>query len=130
MLIHLNLQGIKLINMFQLLASIFELNTEDILTFSVEIVIFIGFLIISILLFILRSRFPQLTKNGWIELVIGAPFIALKGLFDGLDTIVSEDLYHDIFDSMEAIFLFIGLILLGAGLLRIALYSAKVWEVR
>ena len=106
------------------------IETDDVLTFSVEIAIFVGFIVISVILLILRNKFPQLTKNGWIELVIGAVFIALKGLFDGLDTITLTDLYHDIFDSLEATFLFIGLILFGIGLLRIALYSSKVWEVR
>ena len=106
------------------------LAPTDRLTFSMEATIFGGFIIISILLIVLHRRFPQLTKNGWIELVIGAPFIALKGLFDGLDTISPHGLAHDAFDSMEAIFLFLGLILLGVGLLRIALYSAKMWEVR
>lgn len=104
------------------------LETKDILTFSVEVTIFVGFAIISVLLFLFHQRFPQITRNGWIELVIGAPFIALKGLFDALDTINYS--LHDIFDSLEASFLLIGLVLLGIGLLRIALYSAKVWEVR
>ncbi|HUU79033.1 MAG TPA: hypothetical protein VMX55_11865 [candidate division Zixibacteria bacterium] len=104
------------------------IGNDQILTFTVEISIFVGFVIISILLFLLHHRFPQITRNGWIELVIGAPFIALKGLFDALDTI--NDSLHDIFDSLEASFLLIGLVLLGIGLLRIALYSAKVWEVR
>jgi len=115
--------------MLNLMAVEWVLETKDILTFSVEVCIFIGFTIISVLLFILRGKFPQLTRNGWIELVIGAPLIALKGLFDGLDTI-SSGIVKDVFDSMEASFLFIGLILLGVGLLRIALYTAKVWEVR
>ena len=106
------------------------LDPNDTLTFSMEEVIFLGFVIISIFLFLLNRRFPQLTKNGWIELVIGAPCIALKGLFDGLDTVSPDGLAHDLFDSMEAVFMFLGLVLLGVGLLRIALYSAKVWEVR
>ena len=115
--------------MLNLMAIIWPPDTEDILTFSVEISIFIGFAIISVLLFILRGKFPQLTRNGWIELVIGASLIALKGLFDGLDTI-STGVANSVFDSLEASFLFIGLILLGIGLLRIALYTAKTWEVR
>ncbi len=102
------------------------LKPDDTLTFSMEAVIFLGFIIKSIFLFLLHNKFPQLTRNGWIELVIGAPCIALKGLFDGLDTIAPDGLSHDIFDSREATFMFIGLILLGVGLLRIALYSAKV----
>ncbi|MBD3190750.1 MAG: hypothetical protein GF308_08900 [Candidatus Heimdallarchaeota archaeon] len=99
-------------------------------TFAVELIIFVGFVAISGLLFQLRSRFPELTTRGWIELIIGAPLIALKGLFDGLDTVAPDGVAHDIFDYGEAVLFFIGLILLGIGLLRMALYSAKVWEVR
>lgn len=118
-----------MILMLNLMAIDWALEPEEILTFSVEVSIFVGFTVISILLFVLRGKFPQLTRNGWIELVIGAPLIALKGLFDGLDTI-SSGIIKDVFDSMEASFLFVGVILLGVGLLRIALFSAKVWEVR
>ncbi len=73
-----------MIFMLNLMAIEWALETKDILTFSVEICLFIGFTIISVLLFVLRGKFPQLTHNGWIELVIAAPLIALKGLFDGL----------------------------------------------
>ncbi|MEA2070258.1 MAG: hypothetical protein U9O98_03115 [Asgard group archaeon] len=100
------------------------------LTFSMEIVIFVGFIAISIMLLFLRQKYPQLTRNGWIELMIGAPLFALKGLFDGLDTIAPDGLMHDIFDSIEAVCIFLGLIMLGIGILRIAIYSSKVWEVR
>ena len=103
---------------------------KDGLTFTVEITLFVGFIIITVLLILLRSRFPQLTLNGWIELLIGSFCLALKGIFDGLDTIAPTDLLHDIFDYSEASFMFIGLILLGIGLLRITIYSARVWEVR
>ncbi|MFW9922878.1 MAG: hypothetical protein ACFFDW_06265 [Candidatus Thorarchaeota archaeon] len=116
--------------MLDLFADVWGLRPEDRITFSAEVVLFGGFVIITILLILMRNKFPQLTKNGWIELVIGSSFIALKGLFDGLDTLIDIDLLHDIFDSCEAIFIFVGLVLLGTGLLRIALYSAKVWEVR
>lgn len=117
--------------MWNINAITWPLDQEDKFTFSVEVTIFLGFLIITVLLFVLIKRYPQLTKNGWIELVIGAPFISLKGLFDFLDTLYQDvDLIHDIFDSFEAVFLFLGIILLGVGLLRIALYSAKIWEVR
>ncbi|MHA1220458.1 MAG: hypothetical protein ACTSQB_01860 [Candidatus Heimdallarchaeota archaeon] len=116
--------------MLTLAAIEWEIGEGDELTFAVEVVIFVGFIIITILLGLLRKRYPQLTKNGWIELVIGTLAIAFKGLFDGLDTISSDSLAHDVFDSFEAVFMFIGLILLGVGLLRIALYSAKEWEVR
>ncbi|MHA1244996.1 MAG: hypothetical protein ACTSXA_09745 [Candidatus Heimdallarchaeota archaeon] len=115
--------------MMQILAEWFIVN-DDRLTFTVEVTLFVGFIFISILLLLLRGRFPQLTKNGWIELLIGAFCIALKGLFDGLDTLVHDDLLHDIFDGTEAAFMFIGLILLGIGLLRITIFSAKIWEVR
>lgn len=103
---------------------------DEAFTFSVEIAIASGFLIIWILIFILRNQYPQLTKNGWIELAIGVPCIILKGVFDGLDTVAPDGLIHDIFDSLEAIFILVGLILFGVGLLRMALYSSKVWEVR
>lgn len=118
-----------MMTMLNLMAIELNLRNEDILTFSVEMSIFLGFVIISILLIVLRGKFPQVTRNGWIELVIGAPAIALKGLFDGLDTVTSG-VAKDVFDSLEASFLFLGLILLGIGLLRIALFSAKTWEVR
>jgi hypothetical protein len=106
------------------------IDAEDAFTFSVEMAIASGFLVIWILIFILRNQYPQITRNGWIELCIGAPCIILKGLFDGLDTIAPSGLAHDIFDSLEAVFILIGLVLFGVGLLRMALYSAKVWEVR
>ncbi|MBN1327860.1 MAG: hypothetical protein JXA54_00170 [Candidatus Heimdallarchaeota archaeon] len=118
--------------MMGLAADMWHIEDGDEITFAVEVTLFLGFIIITILLGFLRKRYPQLTKNGWIELVIGSMFLSLKGLFDGLDTISASisELTHDIFDSFEAVFIFVGLILLGIGLLRIALYSAKVWEVR
>jgi hypothetical protein len=105
-------------------------SVTDTITFSVEITLFVGFLVITILLIVFRSRYPQLTLNGWIELLIGSFCLALKGIFDGLDTIAPTELLHAIFDYSEASFMFIGLILLGIGLLRITIYSARVWEVR
>ncbi|NHK31765.1 MAG: hypothetical protein FK730_10465, partial [Asgard group archaeon] len=63
------------------------IEADEAFTFSVEIAIASGFLVIWILVFILRNQYPQITKNGWIELVIGAPCIILKGVFDGLDTV-------------------------------------------
>ncbi|NHJ47442.1 MAG: hypothetical protein FK733_06625 [Asgard group archaeon] len=118
--------------MLHLLGETWELGTDDVFTFSVEIAFAIGFLIIWILIFVLRNQYPQLTKNGWIELVIAAPCLILKGLFDGLDTIAPDEPFnlHNLFDSFEATFMLIGLVLLGVGLLRMALYSSKVWEVR
>jgi hypothetical protein len=121
-----------MINMLNLLAE-WVLDADDVFTFSVEMSIAGGFLIIWILVFILRSQYPQLTKHGWIELVVAAPCLILKGLFDGLDTIAPEGVVydiHNIFDSLEASFMVIGLVLLGVGLLRMAIFSAKVWEVR
>ena len=106
------------------------LESKDGLTFTVEITLSVGFIIICVLLFLLRSRFPQLTKNGWIELLIGSFCLALKGISDGLDTISPTDLLHDIFDALDAGFMILGLIALGIGLLRITIYSARVWEVR
>jgi hypothetical protein len=116
--------------MFAIAADTWELGSDEILTFSVEIVIFLGFLSICFVLILLQNRYPNLTKNGWIELIIAAPCLALKGLFDGLDTVSPDGIFHDIFDSLDAITMVIGLILLGTGLFRIALYSAEVWEVR
>jgi len=115
--------------MMQIMAD-WIIKPDDGLTFTVEVTLFIGFIIISVLLFLLRGRFPQLTKNGWIELIIGSFCLALKGLTDGLDTIAPDGTLHDIFDGAEAGFMFIGLILLGIGLLRITIFSAKIWEVR
>ncbi|NHJ40095.1 MAG: hypothetical protein FK731_08685 [Asgard group archaeon] len=118
--------------MFNLLAE-WILDPEDKFTFSVEMTIVAGFVIVWILVVILRAQYPQLTKHGWIELFIGAPCLILKGIFDGLDSIAPEGYVyniHNIFDSLEATFMLIGLVLLGVGLLRIALYSSKVWEVR
>ncbi len=119
-----------MITLMQIMAEGWTIEPKDGLTFTVEITLFIGFIIISVLLFLLRGRFPQLTKNGWIELIIGSFCLALKGITDGLDTIAPDGLLHDIFDSAEAGFMFIGLILMGIGLLRITIFSAKVWEVR
>ncbi|HUT80094.1 MAG TPA: hypothetical protein VMZ29_02745 [Candidatus Bathyarchaeia archaeon] len=116
--------------MMNLAAETWQIKEGDEITFAVEVTLFLGFIIITILLGFLRKRYPQLTKNGWIELVIGSMFLSLKGLFDGLDTVSSSISEHDIFDSFEAVFIFVGLVLLGVGLLRIALFSAKVWEVR
>ena len=106
------------------------LESKDSLTFTFEITLSVGFIIICVLLFLLRNRFPQLTKNGWIELLIGSFCLALKGISDGLDTISPTDLLHDIFDILDAGFMILGLIALGIGLLRITIYSARVWEVR
>ena len=115
--------------MMQIMAD-WLIEPDDGLTFTVEVTLFVGFIFISVLLLLLRSKFPQLTTNGWVELLIGAFCIALKGLTDGLDTIAPDGLLHDIFDTAEAGFMFIGLILLGIGLIRITIYSAKIWEVR
>lgn len=116
--------------MIQIMAEGWVIQPKDGLTFAIEITLFVGFIVLSILLLLLRGRFPQLTKNGWIELLIGVFCLALKGLTDGLDTIAPDGLLHDIFDTAEAGFMFIGLILLGIGLLRITIFSVKVWEVR
>ena len=116
--------------MMQIMAENWYIKPDDGFTFTVEITLFVGFIIISILLILLRNKFPQFTKNGWIELLIGSFCLALKGITDALDTIAQKDLLHQIFDSADAGFMFIGLILLGIGLLRITIFSAKVWEVR
>jgi hypothetical protein len=118
-----------MITMMQIMAE-WILEPTDGLTFTIEVTLSVGFVIICVLLFLLRNRFPQLTKNGWVELLIGAFCLALKGISDGLDTISPTDVLHDIFDIMDAGFMFIGLILLGIGLLRMTIYSARIWEVR
>ncbi len=118
-----------MVKMFHLLGEDWALKPSDHVTFATEMVIAGGFLIVWVLVILLRVHYPKFTKIGGTELIIGVPFIILKGVFDGLDTI-SPDNFKIIFDSLESSFLFIGLILLGVGLLRIANHSAKIWEVR
>jgi hypothetical protein len=116
--------------MVQLFAGL-TISSDDAFAFSVELVIFVGFIVITVFLFLLHNKFPQLTKNGWIELIIGTPCLAFKGLFDALDTITQDyDILSDVFDSLDAASMFLGLVFLAIGLLRIAFYSAKIWEVR
>jgi len=115
--------------MFHLLGETWLLEPSDRVTFAAEMVVAGGFLIVWILVILLRVHYPKFTKIGGIELIVGVPFIILKGVFDGLDTI-SPDKFKIVFDSLESTFLFLGLILLGVGLLRIAIHSAKIWEVR
>ena len=108
------------------------IDPEDQFLITMEFLILIGLLISLILALRIRSRHPNLTSKGWLEICIGLFFIALHASFDVLDTLkwaLEEIDISDVFNVFDGLFFFLGICLVGFGIMKIANYGAEAWEL-
>ncbi len=106
------------------------LEADDLFLISIEFLISIGLLVSLAFALKIRSRFPNLTVKGWLEICIGLLGIFVHGIFDVLDTFKwnIEDL-NDILNVFDGLFFVLGLVLVGIGIMKIANYGATAWEL-
>ncbi|MHA1968620.1 MAG: hypothetical protein ACW964_12545 [Candidatus Hodarchaeales archaeon] len=106
------------------------LDSDDLFLVTMESLILIGLVITLILALRIRSRYPNLTSIGWLEICVGLLGVALHAVFDVLDTFKwsIEDM-SDLLNVFDGSTFVLGLILVGIGILRVANYGAKAWEM-
>ena len=108
------------------------LDPEDQFLITMEFLILIGLFLSLILALRIRSRYPNLTSKGWLEICIGLFFIALHAGFDVLDTLkwaVDAIDMPDLLNVFDGSFFLLGICLVGFGIMKIANYGAEAWEL-
>ncbi|MFX0085220.1 MAG: hypothetical protein ACFFAU_06070 [Candidatus Hodarchaeota archaeon] len=110
--------------------ALITLERDDLFLISIEFLISIGLLISLVLALKIRSRYPNLTVKGWLEICIGLFGILLHSIFDVLDTLKwnIKDL-NDILNVFDGLFFVLGLVLVGIGIMKIANSGATAWEL-
>ena len=108
------------------------LDPEDQFLIIVEILTLVGLLISSFLALRIRSRYPNLTSKGWLEVCIGLFSMALHAGFDVLDTLkwsIEEIDMSDLLNVFDGSFFLLGICLVGLGIWKTASYGAKEWDL-
>ena len=107
---------------------------EELGTIAIELVVICSAIVIVVVLFYLKKKYPTMTKKGFDMMILGFVIFTLHTIADCLDTLavkkvdgVTTSLYLFL-DFMDAVFSFLGLILVGIAFLRIADYGMQLWE--
>ncbi len=103
-------------------------------TITIEFITILASLSVIIILIYIKAHYPKLTRKGFNEMLIGFVVFTLHFAFDFLDTLVTKKingettLAYTIFDTLDAVFAFVGLFIIGYAFYRIALHGIKIWE--
>ena len=115
--------------------SIDQLKINDELgTITIEFITILAALLVIIIIIYLKLHYSKLTKKGFNEMILGFGVFTAHFIFDLLDTWVTKKINDEttlayfVFDTLDAIFAFIGLFIIGYAFYRIALYGMKIWE--
>ncbi|MHA1612690.1 MAG: hypothetical protein ACTSYU_11600 [Promethearchaeota archaeon] len=112
----------------------FEVTTDEMQTFIIELVISLIALGTVIGLLVIKKKYPKLTKKGFPILMLGYFVYALHFLLDLMDTLAMKELNGEkttiylIFDYLDAFFSLIGLFIIGLGFFYIARFGMSIWE--
>ena len=112
----------------------FEVTPEEMQTFIIEIIISLIAIGTVVGLLYIKKKYPKLTKKGFPTLILGYFIYALHFLFDFMDTLAIKKvdgettIIYLIFDYLDAIFSFLGLLIMGFGFFSIARYGMEIWE--
>ncbi|MHA1732364.1 MAG: hypothetical protein ACTSU5_10485 [Promethearchaeota archaeon] len=103
-------------------------------TASIELVTTIAGLCVVLVILYLKRKYQKLTRSGFAAFIAGFSLYTLHLLFDLLDTLVTKKVggvvtaAYTAFDTLDAVFSFVGLFVIGLGFLQSARYGAKVWD--
>ncbi len=111
-----------------------EVTPEEMQTLIIELII--SLIVIGTLmgLIFIRKKYRKLTQKGFPILILGYSIYALHFVFDFLDTVAMKKIDGEktfiylFFDYMDAIFSFLGLLIMGFGFFSIARYGMEIWE--
>lgn len=103
------------------------IKTDDLFLIGMESLIVIGLIGAIIFAYLVQSRYPKVTSQGWKFILIGLVFMLLHAIFDVLDTMQWDDLVVDSLNVIDGATFVIGLLLFALGIYRIAEYGAKQW---
>ena len=107
---------------------------EELGTIAIELVVICSAIVIVVVLFYLKKKYPTMTKKGFDMMILGFGIFTLHTIADCLDTLAVKKIGEDkttlylFLDYMDAILSFVGLILVGIAFLRIADYGMQVWK--
>ena len=110
------------------------IDNDELITIIIEFITIIAALSVIIIIIYLKLHYPKLTRKGFDEMILGFVFFTAHFVFDLLDTWVTKKindettLAYTVFDTLDAIFAFIGLFIIGYSFYRIALYGIVIWE--
>lgn len=116
------------------MTSIWEISPNETETIIIELIMTLIMLLTIVELVIIKRKYKKLTQKGYPLLLAGVSIFGLHFLCDFLDTLARKEvngeqtLLYLIFDYLDAIFSFVGLIAIGFGFYRIAKYGMDIWE--
>ena len=106
-----------------------EVTDAEVGTVVIEIIMIIAAITVLLVLLYLKKEYPELTKKGFIEFIIGVAVFTVHFVFDLLDTLALDpSITYDTFDILDPIFAFIGLFIIGYAFFRIARYGVQLGE--
>ena len=103
------------------------IEPDDFFLIGMESLIVIGLIVAFVFAFLVYSRYPKLTSQGWRSILIGLVFMLLHAIFDVLDTMQWDDIVVDALNVLDGATFVIGLLLFAMGIYKIAEYGAKQW---
>lgn len=103
------------------------IEPDDFFLIGMESLIVIGLIGAIVFAYLVLSRYPKVTSQGWKLILIGLLFMLFHGIFDVLDTMQWDDIVVDILNVFDGATFVIGLLLFALGIYRIAEYGAKQW---
>ncbi|MHA1745572.1 MAG: hypothetical protein ACTSWW_06205 [Promethearchaeota archaeon] len=110
------------------------IDNEELGTIAIELVVILSAIAIVVVLFYLKRKYPTMTKKGFDMMILGFGIFTLHTIADCLDTLAVKKVDGEttslylFLDFLDAIFSFLGLILVGIAFLRIADYGMQVWK--
>jgi len=115
--------------------SISQMNANnELITAVIEFIGICAVIGIIVVLVYLKKKYPKLTKKGFNLMIFGFIIFLAHYTCDFLDTIAIKEisgqttrLYY-ILDSLDAVFSFIGLFIIGFAFLQIAKYGMILWK--
>jgi hypothetical protein len=107
---------------------LFVLEPADYFLIIMESTVVVGVLVVIVLALAIRSRYPELTSEGWLVICTGLISIIFHGIFDVLDTLKwNIDYMTDWLNVFDGLTFVAGIALLALGTWQIANYGAKKW---
>ena len=106
-----------------------EITPEEINTVTIEIITILAACFVLLVILYLRKEYPKLTKEGFVEFILGVIILICHFLFDLLDTLaIDGSINETTFDILDAVFAFTGLFIIGYAFYKIAHYGMELWE--
>ncbi|MHA1481105.1 MAG: hypothetical protein ACTSQZ_06755, partial [Candidatus Thorarchaeota archaeon] len=87
------------------------IDPEDVFLISMESMIVIGLIGAIVFAYLVLSRYPKVTSQGWKLILIGLVFMLFHAIFDVLDTMQWDDIVVDTLNVLDGATFVIGLLL-------------------